>query len=295
VTEIQVVGRVGAQQFMPVTHLDADVRRCPPLILHSRLELPVLGQVSHHTNHEQEHTPEAIRMRLRRGVSQDFLKDSIFGAIDGAVTTFAVVSSVAGAGLPAGLVIILGAANLIADGFSMASGNFLGTHAENQAATRTRREEEREIERHPEGEREEIRQIFSRKGFTGETLESIVRVITADKQRWLDTMLQEEHGIHVDRPTAWKAAVAIFVAFVVIGAVPLIAYVVDIIRPGLIGNVFGVACALTMVSFGLVGALKARVVGQKTLIGIVETIAVGALASGLAYGVGYLLRPFAEF
>lgn len=251
--------------------------------------------MSHHSNHEEEHTPEAIRERLTGGISQGFLKDSIFGAIDGAVTTFAVVSSVAGAGLPAGLVIILGAANLIADGFSMASGNFLGTRAENQAARRTRREEEHEIEMHPEGEREEVRQIFAAKGFSGEQLESIVGVITADKQRWVDTMLQEEHGIHADLPAAWKAATATFVAFLVIGSVPLIAYVVDLAIPGLIGNVFATACLLTMVSFGLVGALKARVVGQNTLTGIIETIAVGALASGLAYGVGYLLRPFAEF
>lgn len=251
--------------------------------------------MSHHSNHEEDHTPEAIRRRLTGGVSQGFLKDSIFGAIDGAVTTFAVVSSVAGAGLPAGLVIILGAANLIADGFSMASGNFLGTHAENQAANRTRREEEREIEIHPEGEREEIRQIFASKGFSGETLENIVQVITADKQRWVNTMLQEEHGIHSDRPAAWKAAVATFAAFLIVGAVPLIAYLIDLARPGLIPNPFGAACLLTMVSFALIGALKARVVGQNTLAGIVETIAVGALASGMAYGIGYLLRPFAEF
>ena len=250
--------------------------------------------MSHHDDHEAEHTPEAIRERLSGGVSQGFLKDSIFGAIDGAVTTFAVVSSVAGAGLPAGLVIILGAANLLADGFSMASGNFLGTHAENQAANRTRREEEREIETHPEGEREEIRQIFASKGLKGETLEQVVQAITSDKKRWVETMLQEEHGIQSSQPAAWKAAFATFVSFIIIGAVPLIAYIIDLINPDLLGNPFPVACALTMVSFGLIGAFKARVVGQRTVMGVLETMAVGALASGLAYAVGYFLRPFAE-
>ncbi len=93
--------------------------------------------MSHHQDHEAEHTPAAIRRRLEARPSQDYLKDSIYGAIDGAVTTFAVVSSVAGAGLSSGIVIILGLANLLADGFSMASGNFLGTRAENQAALRT--------------------------------------------------------------------------------------------------------------------------------------------------------------
>ena len=250
--------------------------------------------MSHHHDHEAEHTPEAIRKRISEGSSQDFLKDSIYGAIDGAVTTFAVVSSVAGAGLPSGIVIVMGAANLLADGFSMASGNFLGTRAENQAANRARREEEAEIALHPEGEREEVRQIFAAKGFEGETLEKVVEVITADQDRWLETMLLEEHGITSERPTAWKAAFATFLAFLIIGVVPLLAYFIDLARPGLIGPPFLPACILTAISFAIVGALKARVVGQRTVMGILETLAVGAFASGLAYFIGYLLRPFAE-
>ncbi|MGJ8723434.1 MAG: VIT1/CCC1 transporter family protein [Roseibacillus sp.] len=250
--------------------------------------------MSHHHDHEAEHTPEAIQERISAGSSQDFLKDSIYGAIDGAVTTFAVVSSVAGAGLPSGIVIVLGAANLLADGFSMASGNFLGTRAENQAANRARREEEAEIALHPEGEREEIRQIFAAKGFQGEALEKVVEVITSDQDRWLETMLLEEHGITSERPTAWKAALATFLAFLAIGVIPLLAYFLDLARPGLIGNPFLPACILTAFSFAIVGALKARVVGQNTFMGILETLAIGAFASGLAYTIGYLLRPFAE-
>ncbi|MFC7339269.1 VIT1/CCC1 transporter family protein [Haloferula chungangensis] len=250
--------------------------------------------MSHHSEHAAEHTPEAIRHRLSSGVSQDYLKDSVYGAIDGAVTTFAVVSSVAGAGLGSGIVIIMGLANLLADGFSMASGNFLGTRAENQAADKAKREEELEIDLHPEGEREEIRQIFARKGFEGETLDKVVEVITADKARWVKIMLQEEHGIGPDRPRALRAAFATFIAFLVIGAIPLVAYFINLLKPGLIANPFPVACVLTAISFAIIGSLKARVVGQNQIKGILETLSVGALASGLAYGIGFLLRPFAE-
>lgn len=250
--------------------------------------------MSHHPEHAADHTPEAIKQRLSEGVSQGYLKDSVYGAIDGAVTTFAVVSSVAGAGLPSGIVIILGLANLLADGFSMASGNFLGTRAENQAAEKARREEELEVEQHPEGEREEIRQIFARKGFEGDTLDQVVDVITADKSRWVRIMLQEEHGIGPDRPQALRAALATFVSFLLIGAIPLVAYFIDLTSPGAIERPFAVACGLTAISFALIGGLKARVVGQRQITGILETLSIGALASGLAYGIGYLLRPFSE-
>ncbi len=250
--------------------------------------------MGHHDDHEAEHTPEAIRRRLQQDVSQGYLKDSIYGAIDGAVTTFAVVSSAAGAGLGAGIVIILGLANLVADGFSMAAGNFLGTRAENQAARKARREEGEEIDRHPEGEREEIRQIFGRMGFHGDNLDKAVEIITADRNRWIDVMLIEEHGLIRDRPSACRAALATFVAFVLIGAVPLAAYLLKLASPDVLADPFLPSCLLTGIAFFAVGALKSRFVDQHWVLSGSETLGIGALAAGMAYGLGMLLRPLAD-
>ncbi len=105
---------------------------------------------------EAGHTREAIQARLAAGPTHSDLRDLIFGAIDGTVTTFAVVSSVSGAGLAAGVLLILGVANLVADGFSMGISNFLGTRAEQQQRGRTRREEESDVRMVPEGEKEEV-------------------------------------------------------------------------------------------------------------------------------------------
>ena len=113
------------------------------------------------------HTRDAIRTRLEAGPSHGDIRDFIFGAIDGTGTTFAVVSGVSGAGLPFGVLIVLGVANLVADGFSMGIGNFLGSRADQQQRAHTRREEEYHIRTVPEGEREEIRRIFASKGFSG--------------------------------------------------------------------------------------------------------------------------------
>lgn len=253
------------------------------------IRLTLSRVMSHHSDHAAEHTVEAIRQRLSTASAQSHLKDFIFGAIDGLVTTFAVVSSVAGAGLGTGIIIVMGLANLLADGFSMAAGNFTGTRAENQSARRHRREEEEEVENHPEAEREEIRQIFAAKGFSGDLLEQVVETITADKKRWVDTMIREEHGLPLEPPSGLRAAVVTFVAFVTIGVIPLLSFFVNLFGGG-ISHPFVVSCGLTALAFFAIGSLKSRFVDQHWFLGGMETLGIGTAAALLAYGVGFWLK-----
>lgn len=106
-----------------------------------------------------EHSPAAIRARLSAGPGHSYLRDWVYGGIDGAVTTFAVVSGVVGAQLAPGVILVLGAANLLGDGFSMAASNFLGTKAEREDFERLATIENRHVDIYPDGEREEVRQI----------------------------------------------------------------------------------------------------------------------------------------
>lgn len=236
-----------------------------------------------------EHTPEAVRRRLSAPPRISYLRDFIYGAIDGAVTTFAVVAGVEGADLSAAVVLILGAANLIADGFSMAVSNFLGTRAERQRREQTRDEELRQIREFPEGEREEIRQIFRAKGFDGDDLERIVEVITADEELWLDTMMSEEHGLSETYPDELRAAASTFVAFVAVGAIPLLTFAYDLLI-GEVADPFLWSAVLTGVAFFVVGALKAPFVGRSWVRSGLETLAIGGLAATLAYFTGVLLQ-----
>jgi VIT1/CCC1 family predicted Fe2+/Mn2+ transporter len=244
-----------------------------------------------HAKHESEHTPEAIRRRLDAGPEHTYLRDFVYGSIDGVVTTFAVVAGVAGAGLAWGIVVILGVANLVADGFSMAVGNFLGTRAERQWHDRLRQIELEHIAHYPEGEREEIRQIFASKGFAGDDLERAVGVITADVRRWVDVMLTEELGISLNGPKPLRAACTTFVAFVLAGSLPLVAFVLRLGAPGeLVRNPFSWSAGMALLAFFLIGTFKSRYVLQRWWVAGAETAAIGATAAGLAYGVGWLLK-----
>lgn len=238
------------------------------------------------------HTPEQIRERLAAPTEYSYLRDFVYGAIDGAVTTFAVVSGVAGAELDASIVIILGAANLIGDGFSMAAGNYLGTRAEQQVRDRTRQMEELHIDHFPEAEREEIRQIFAAKGFEGDDLERAVDVITSDRRQWVETMLTDEHGLTLGGPHPLKAALITFVAFLAIGFLPLLPFVVQY-GAELPTTAYTLSAWLTGIAFFAIGAVKSHFVDQHWTIAGIESLAIGGSAASLAYLVGMLLKDIA--
>ena len=240
-----------------------------------------------------EHTPRAVRRRLNQPPTPSYLHDFIYGAIDGTVTTFAVVSGVAGADLGASVVIILGGANLIADGFSMAVSNYLGSRAERQRRELARRQEDLQIRLVPEGEREEIRQIFAAKGFAGEDLERVVEVITSDPDLWAETMMTEELGYGSSEPNALRAAGSTLIAFLTIGFLPLAAFVYDLIAPGELEQAFTLSAVMTGIAFFVVGSMKSRFVEQSWWRSGAETLAVGSVAAALAYVVGALLKGVA--
>ena len=170
---------------------------------------------------EHSHDRDAIALRLAEGPKPSYLPDAVYGAIDGTVTTFAVVSGAIGADLSARVVLILGAANLLAAGFSMAAGNFTATKAAADQAAKLRDQELRHIRLDMVGETREVREIFRAKGFTGEALETLTRLITSRRDVWVDLMLAEEYGISAASRSPLRAAAYTFLAFVAAGLVPL--------------------------------------------------------------------------
>lgn len=234
-----------------------------------------------------QHKAAAIEVRLAAAKQNSYLGDTVLGAIDGCVTTFAVVAGTAGAGLPAVVAIILGFANLLADGFSMAASNYQRAKSEHQLLARARAVEEMHVREVPDGEREEVRQIFLAKGFRGEVLEDIVQGITSNRNLWVDTMLTEELGLRLELPKPWLAALATFAGFMLAGLLPLLPYLL----PGMPQSmVFPLSAVATAAAFFGIGILKGQVLRYPLLRSGAETLLVGGAAAALAYAVGILLR-----
>ncbi len=233
---------------------------------------------------EHGHSAQEIRDRIGAPPGRGVLRDVVYGGIDGSVTTFAIVAGVAGAGLSPFVIVALGLANVLADGFSMAAGNYSGTKAEVDNIKRIRQVEERHIAHHPDGERLEVREILAQKGLSGQVLEDATDAITADRESWIGLMLEGEYGLGGVDPHPMRAAIATFVAFLVAGMVPLMPFVIGI------ENAFAWSAWMTMAVFFAIGAMKSRWSLNAWWKSGLETLAIGGVAAGIAYFVGTLFH-----
>ena len=236
---------------------------------------------------QKEHSPDAISKRLHKVSGSQNVSDAVLGGIDGCITTFAVVSGAVGAGLSASIAIVLGFANLFADGFSMAVSNYESIKAVQDFADDTRRTEEDHIDQVPEGEREEVRQIFQNKGFAGSQLESIVATICQDRKLWVETMLTEEHGLQKTPFSPVKSGFVTFISFVFVGALPLLPFLFTTIE---MDRQFIMSTVIAGLVFFSIGMLKSYVFSKPMLRAGLITLLTGGAASGLAFLTGYILR-----
>ena len=235
------------------------------------------------TDHGHSHSE--IKARIGAPPGRGVLRDLVYGGIDGSVTTFAIVAGVAGAGLSPFVIVALGLANVLADGFSMAAGNYSGTKAERDNIARIRAIEARHIELFPDGERREVYEILAHKGLSGDVLDDATQAITANHESWINLMLEGEYGLSGVEPNPIRAAMATFVAFLLAGLVPLL--------PFLLGfeQAFVVSAWLTMFVFFVIGALKSVWSVAPWWRSAAETLLIGGLAAAIAYGVGTLFHP----
>lgn len=220
---------------------------------------------------------------------EEYLPEFVYGGIDGCVTTFAVVAGSVGAGLESSIIIILGFANLFADGFAMSIGAYLSTKSEKDNYNKHKQVEYWEVENLPDIEREEVREIYEKKGFSGQLLEDVIETITADKDRWVDVMMKEELEMIEQKKSPLKMGLLTYVSFISIGLIPLSIYVWDYISP-VTSSLFIWSAVLTAFGFIIIGILKSYVNQTNKWKGVFETLALGMAAALVSYYVGYFLE-----
>lgn len=274
-------GDIGAEDF---------VNGCGPMTLGNVVRLRHRRDMNDRepTSLQPEHSPAAVAARLAAPTTSN-MSDWVLGAIDGAVTTFAIAAGAIGASLSGGTVVVLGIANLVADGISMAASRYAGAQSDVDRREQAERNEYRHIALVPEGEREEVRQLLAAKGFSGTDLDRAVDVITADEARWVDFMLVEELGFAPTADNPHKAAAATLAGFLLCGLLPIAPFVLDAL-------LFDVSfpelwsVTLTAGAFSAVGWLRGHVVGLPRLRSALHTLAVGGVTAAAAFGIGALLR-----
>ncbi len=220
---------------------------------------------------------------------EDYLGPFVYGGIDGCVTTFAVVSGAVGAGLDSSIIIILGFANLLADGFAMSVGAYLSTRSVMDNYEKHRQQMAQAVIQNPEGERRQLATLYRAKGFEGQQLDDLVDAIASRQDAWVEVKMTEQLHMKQDGKSPFWIGATTYISFILIGLIPLTVYVLDYIHP-LDTRLFLSSAVLTALGFGFIGWLKSRVNEVSVFKGIFETLMLGGIAALVSYGVGDLLE-----
>ena len=228
-------------------------------------------------------TISSMRKYLHK--ASDYIKDIVYGANDGIITTFAVVTGSIGAGLGTRVIIILGLANLLADGISMGVSNYLGEKSENSLFQKEKKKELALILEKPEEEKEDVKEILREFNFTQERVDSMAEMIVDNENFWVDFMMKYELGR--DEPSSgeeWKGGLVTFFAFALAGLMPLLPFIFASPEHMITYSIVSTACA-----FFVVGSLRTLITDRNWLVAGCEMLLVGGIAAGVSYGVGLVI------
>lgn len=225
--------------------------------------------------------------------SGEYSKTIVFGGLDGIITTFSLVTSIQGASLSTGVVIVLGIANLIADAIGMAFGEYIGEKSEHEWIERERSRETWEFDNYKEGEMNEMVELYKKKGFTEEDAREILTIMGNHKEFFIDHMMVQELGIMPPDDGANAALIQsliMFASFVLFGFVPLFAYVIfNPIHWSGFNPSFLVACILTALALFGLGAFKSKWESTAWWWSGTQVLFNGAIAALVAYLVALVL------
>lgn len=216
----------------------------------------------------------------RHFLNSQAVRDVVIGMADGLTVPFALAAGITAAIASTRIVVTAGLAEIVAGAIAMGLGGYLAARSEHEHFLSEERREYGEVERLPEQERKELREIFAEYGLERPEVETVVAALSSDKKRWVDFMMRFELGLEKPDPKrAPVSAATIAAAYFVGGLIPLAPYMVeDDVHRALVHS-----AAVTGVALLVFGAVKGQLTGAHPLKSGVQTFLVGGLAAGAAY------------
>jgi VIT1/CCC1 family predicted Fe2+/Mn2+ transporter len=213
-----------------------------------------------------------------------YLRDLILGGQDGLVNVLGLVLGLTAAGSEARTIVIGGLAALLAESVAMAGVIYTSAAAERDYYESKLEQERREIREIPDAEREEVRDIFRERGLEGELLDRVVAYVTADPERWVDTMMRDE--LHLEKPEAAGITRAVLVGLscAVGSAIPIVPYLV--IAPSNAALIALISSAAVLFGVGVYKAVT--LVGSWWRSGL-QMLVIGMASALAGYAIGVLL------
>jgi VIT1/CCC1 family predicted Fe2+/Mn2+ transporter len=218
--------------------------------------------------------------------ASEIVRDVIIGMSDGLTVPFALTAGLSGVVHSNSFVITAGIAEIVAGSIAMGLGGFLSAKTEMEHYQTELDREYAEVERIPEQEKEEVKEVFANYGLSEHLQTEIAEQLSLDKKQWVDFMMRFELGMEEPDPKrAKQSAFNIGVSYVLGGFIPLLAYFfTKTPEEGLM-----ISAVITIVALFVFGYVKTKLTGQKPLQGAFKTVLIGTLAAGAAFGIAKLI------
>ena len=213
------------------------------------------------------------------------LREVVFGAQDGLLSTVALVTGVAVAVENQTTVLVAGLAAALPGMLSMATGAFLGSRAEQDVQRAEIAREAQELEDNPAEELAELVVLYQREGKTYQEARHLADEIAEDKDLWLRTLVEKELGISPDETSSpMKDALTMGVAFILAAIIPIMPH---FFMEG--GAAISVSIAAALTGLFILGVGKGRLVQRSPLLQGLEILTIGAISAGIGFGLGALI------
>ncbi|KAL3618689.1 hypothetical protein CASFOL_037508 [Castilleja foliolosa] len=225
----------------------------------------------------------------------EFVKSIVYAGLDAIVTSFSLISSISAGHLSSGDVLVLGIANLVADGISMGFGDFVSSSTERDVANRERSVTEWDVENRRRIQQQDLVHRYQTLGMSASDATTVVSIFANYPDILVDEKMAAEKGMlppdETNKP--WKNGLVTFVAFLVFGSAPILSFIILIPFTNNDTIKFIGACMLSALALAFLGIAKAKIAGQSYAASAGITLFNGMTAGAAAYGIGWTLRNVA--